>query len=151
MGKKAVKALVPDVVAFCRMFSNLEREAVCCGSVSVPQCVLLQTLLEGDWDVSSLAERMSVTKGAMTRLVDGAQTRGWIKRVQDSSDRRRFSVELTPRGTAEAKRLADCTERAIEAILRNVPATEHANVAHAVKLLRLALDQAQGELGQICG
>ncbi len=151
MGKKAVKALVPDVVAFCRMFANLERDAVCCGSVTVPQCVLLQTLLDGSWDVSTLAERMSVTKGAMTRLVDGVETRGWVKRVQDTSDKRRFSIELTPRGTAEANRLADCTEQAIEAVLRHIPSSEHAAIANAVKLLRGALDATQAELGQICG
>ena len=42
--------VVEDVIAFCRMFSSFEREEVCCGTVSPAQCVLLQTLTEGEWD-----------------------------------------------------------------------------------------------------
>ena len=68
--------LVDDVIAFCRMFSSFEREEICCGTVSPAQCVLLQTLLDGEWDVSGLAAYTRVTKGAMTRLVDGLEARG---------------------------------------------------------------------------
>jgi hypothetical protein len=32
------------------MFAMLEREQVCCGTVTVAQCVVLQTLLEGTWE-----------------------------------------------------------------------------------------------------
>jgi hypothetical protein len=63
--------LTEDIMVFYRMFSSFEREEICCGTVSPAQCVLLQTLMEGEWDVSSLATLSRVTRGAMTRLVDG--------------------------------------------------------------------------------
>ena len=75
-----MNTIVDDVIAFFRMFSSFEREEICCGTVSPAQCVLLQTLLEDEWDVSGLATHTRVTKGAMTRLVDGLEGRGWVRR-----------------------------------------------------------------------
>ena len=65
--------VVDDVVAFCRLFGTFEREQVCCGTVTVAQCVVLQTLLEGTWDASSLAKETRVTKGAVTRLMGASR------------------------------------------------------------------------------
>ncbi|MDH3338650.1 MAG: MarR family transcriptional regulator, partial [Gammaproteobacteria bacterium] len=72
-----MNTLVNDIVAFCRMFAMVERDQVCCGTVTVAQCVVLQTLLEGTWDASTLASHARVTKGAMTRLLDGLDSRGF--------------------------------------------------------------------------
>ncbi|MCP4302111.1 MAG: hypothetical protein GY783_16120, partial [Gammaproteobacteria bacterium] len=73
-----MSTLVDDVVAFCRMFAMLERDQVCCGAVTVAQCVVLQTLLEGTWDASTLASHARATKGAMTRLLVGLESRGVV-------------------------------------------------------------------------
>ena len=103
--------VVDDVVAFCRLFGTFEREQVCCGTVTVAQCVVLQTLLDGTWDASSLAKETRVTKGAVTRLIDGLQDRGFVERKRDPDDGRRSLIVLTKKGTAEAKRLRAPADR----------------------------------------
>ena len=150
MGKKAVDKLVPEVVAFCRLFATLERDLVCCGDVTVPQCVLLQTLREGVWDVSSLAAHMGVTKGATTRLVDGVESRGWLRRVQDQEDRRRFVIALTPDGEAMAERLSQETARIVEVVLGRIPARDRADVIKSMKLLRVAAEESRAEFEGAC-
>ncbi len=135
-----------DVVAFFRMFSSFEREQVCCGTVSAAQCVLLQTLLEGEWDVTSLASATRVTKGAMTRLVDGLEARGWVVRKKAEGDGRRVLISLTEAGRTEAAQLRRRTERSIATILAEIPESDRDGVTRSLHLLRRAAERARARL-----
>ncbi len=141
-----MNAVIDDVIAFCRMFSVFEREEICCGTVTPAQCVLLQTLRSGEWDVSSLASHTRVTKGAMTRLVDGLETRGWVSRQQSDQDGRRFVVSLTADGKKESTRLAKLTEKSIETILASVPEDDRDQVIRSLHLLREAAERTRSQL-----
>jgi DNA-binding MarR family transcriptional regulator len=141
-----MSSVVQDVIAFCRMFSSFEREEICCGTVSPAQCVLLQTLTEGTRDVSSLASEARVTKGAMTRLVDGLETRGWVVRERAEDDGRRVLVALTADGKKEAKRLHRLTERSISTILEGIPKADRDQVVRSIQLLRKAAEQTRSQL-----
>jgi len=139
-------SVVDDVIAFCRMFSSFEREEICCGTVSPAQCVLLQTLLDGEWDVSGLATRTRVTKGAMTRLVDGLETRGWVTRARGEDDGRRVIVRLTASGQKEAERLGEHTERSIATVFEQIPREEREKVIESIRLLRTAAEKTRHRL-----
>ncbi|KPK14724.1 MAG: hypothetical protein AMJ62_11985 [Myxococcales bacterium SG8_38] len=138
--------VVEDIIAFYRMFSSFEREQVCCGTVSAAQCVLLQTLLEGEWDVSRLAAHTRVTKGAMTRLVDGLEKRGWVMRDKGQDDGRRVLISLSAKGRKEAKHLLRLTERSVAAILDGIPAAERGRVIDSIHLLRQATERTRERL-----
>ena len=139
-------SVVEDVIAFCRMFSSFEREEICCGTVSPAQCVLLQTLMDGEWDVSGLAAQARVTKGAMTRLVDGLEGRGWVARERAEDDGRRVLVSLTGEGKREAKRLYRLTEKSIATILERIPRAERDQTVRSIHLLREAAEQTRTQL-----
>jgi DNA-binding MarR family transcriptional regulator len=141
-----MSSVVEDVIAFCRMFSSFEREEICCGTVSAAQCVLLQTLLEGESDVSALAAHTRVTKGAMTRLVDGLQNRSWVTRDKAEDDARRVLISLTPTGKREALRLRTLTERSIATILDRIPKSDRPEVIKSLHLLRTAAEQTRTHL-----
>ena len=135
-----------DVIAFCRMFASFEREQICCGTVTPAQCVLLQTLTEGTWDVSTLAAQSRVTKGAMTRLVDGLEARGWVERQKAPDDGRRVVVALTKSGAKEAKRLATLTEQSIATILESIPKKDRTQVIRSIHVLREAAEKTRARL-----
>jgi DNA-binding MarR family transcriptional regulator len=141
-----MSSVIDDVIAFCRMFSSFEREQICCGTLSPAQCVLLQTLSTGEWDVSSLATHVRVTKGAMTRLVDGLEKRGWVCRTKGANDGRRVLVSLTPEGTEEAERLARLTQKSIDIILDRIPKDEREQAIRSIHLLRQAAEQTRAHL-----
>ena len=141
-----MKGVIDDVIAFCRMFSVFEREEICCGTVTPAQCVLLQTLRSGEWDVSSLAAQTRVTKGAMTRLIDGLEKRGWVSREQSNDDGRRFVVSLTADGKKESKRLVQLTEKSIATILGRIPEEERDQAIRSLRLLRQAAEQTRSQL-----
>jgi len=141
-----MSSVVEDVLAFCRMFSSFEREEICCGTVSPAQCVLLQTLTEGEWDVSTLASQARVTKGAMTRLVDGLENRSWVTREKAEDDARRVLISLTPAGKKEATRLHRLTEKSIATILNRIPKADRPQVIRSLTLLRSAAEQTRTHL-----
>ena len=141
-----MNTLVGDVVAFCRMFAMLERDQVCCGTVTVAQCVVLQTLLEGTWDASTLASHARVTKGAMTRLLDGLESRGFVERHQDPDDGRRWLIELTATGTKEAKRLAGMTENAVALIMSRMPKDMRKPAVAMIADLRKAAEEVRDQI-----
>ena len=77
-----------------------------------------------------LSRRTGLTSGAVTRLIDRMEARGFMHRLGDKSDRRRVLVELTPlarkasevfyapiqkEGTALLERL---TDRELETVLK---------------------------------
>ncbi len=138
--------VVDDIIVFYRMFSSFEREEICCGTVSPAQCVLLQTLMEGEWDVSSLATHSRVTKGAMTRLVDGLVKRDWVARGKSDDDGRRVLVSLTPAGQNEAQRLNCLIANSIDTILQHIPEDERDGVVHSIRLLRQAAELTRNQL-----
>ena len=141
-----MNTLVNDIVAFCRMFAMVERDQVCCGTVTVAQCVVLQTLLEGTWDASTLASHARVTKGAMTRLLDGLDSRGFVERHQDPDDGRRWLIELTATGTKEAKRLAGMTENAVALIMSRMPKKMRKPAVAIITDLRRAAEEVRDQI-----
>ena len=84
---------VDDLVALCRHFVLFERERVCCRKVTVPQCVVLQTLLPSPMEVGALAQCVGSSPSAMTRLLDGLVGREWIERRRDLESSNAGSVK----------------------------------------------------------
>ncbi|MEZ4219982.1 MAG: MarR family winged helix-turn-helix transcriptional regulator [Polyangiaceae bacterium] len=140
-----------DLLAIFRKFGLFERDQICCGTVTVPQCIVLQTLLEGANDINGLAESSGVTASAMTRLVDGLERNDWVTRQRGADDRRRIVVELTPGGEQEARRLRALTEASVNAVLQAIPTDKHAQVTESVRLIREALDRAGRAATKCCG
>ena len=135
--------VVDDLVVLCRLFGMYEREQVCCGTVTVQQCVVLQSLLDGPREVGALAESVGSSPSAMTRLIDGLVKRGWIERSRDANDRRRVHARLTDAGRAEAETLRGRTAAAVDAVLANVPAAKRAQVIESLRLVREAMAGAR--------
>ncbi|MBA2663510.1 MAG: MarR family transcriptional regulator [Bradymonadaceae bacterium] len=141
-----MKEFTTELLAICRHFGIMERNAICCGDITVPQCVALQRLLDGPLDASTLAEGLGTSLSATTRLVDGLERNGWVDRTRDPNDRRRVFIELSATGDAQARRLCRLTESMLDGVLSQIPADKHAQVLDSVQLLRRALD-AVGEGG----
>jgi DNA-binding MarR family transcriptional regulator len=145
-----IASFTDALVAVCRLYGVSERDAVCCGTVSVQQCVVLQELREGPHAIGALAQQSGGSNSAMTRLVDGLERKGWVQRTRSQQDRRAVAVSLTDEGTGEADRLRRLTEQAVATVLHNVPADKHAQVLESLELLRDAITAARVDLGRIC-
>jgi len=144
-----MRELTGELIAICRHFGVFERESVCCGSVSVPQCLVLQELLDDERDMSALAGQAGASLSAMTRLVDGLERKGWVERRRPDDDRRRVVVGLTDQGRSQAEDLRGQTETVIAAVLDRIPKGKHKQLHESLRLVRQAMDQLR-EIGSGC-
>ena len=60
--------------------------------------VFLNPLLEQDLDVTRLAERLNLTKAAVSKRVPSLERDGWLETSSDPGNARRVVVSLSPRG-----------------------------------------------------
>jgi MarR family transcriptional regulator, 2-MHQ and catechol-resistance regulon repressor len=145
-----VREFTRELIAICRTFGMFERDAVCCGQVTVAQCLALQQLLAEPRDIASLAESSGVTSSATTRLVDGLEKSGWVGRSRAGDDRRRIEVSLTPAGRELAERLRAQTELTVSAVVARIPRAKRGQVLDSLRLVREALAQSRQELVACC-
>jgi len=140
----AKETLIEQVIRFCRVVSACEREALCCGPVTVQQCVALQTLLTGPATVSQLATAVGGSVSATTRLVDGLVKRDFVTKQRDPEDGRKVVVVLPPAGKAQGESLRMMTELAVDQVLQHIPADKIEMVTESLDLLRAAAEACFG-------
>lgn len=79
--------------------------------VTVAEWVLMRQLLDEDaLSPSRLAERMGMTRGAITKLADRLIAKALLIRAADSQDGRAQTLALTPAGRALVPGLADLAD-----------------------------------------
>ena len=91
--------------------------------LSVPQCDVLTTLTETEGvSQQELAQRLYVTKGNISGLLDRLERAGLVERRSTAADRRQYSVYLTASGRAAAERAIALQHALIAATLGRLPA-----------------------------
>jgi DNA-binding MarR family transcriptional regulator len=94
-----------------------------------------------------LGDRLAITSGAVTMLVDRLERAGWVRRTPHPSDRRYVVLELTTEAEAKAPPGLGRFHERIQAIADAVPARHR----HAVRTFLVdaaaAADAATRELG----
>lgn len=74
-------------------------------NLSVPQCDVLTTLSEAEGvSQQALAQRLYVTKGNISGLLDRLEAAGLVERRSTAADRRSYEIHLTPAGRETAMR-----------------------------------------------
>lgn len=137
-----IETFTDQLIAMARHLSLLERDFVCCGTVTVQQCYILQVLNDSPKSNSDLASISGSSPSAMTRLIDGLIRSGWVERSPDSQDRRKTLVQLTTSGRAEAERLRGLTETAVAEILSRIPEENQQQVMESIALIKTALEKS---------
>lgn len=82
----------------------------------------------GPMSASELARSLDHDAGAMTRLLDQLEGRGFVLRLPHERDRRTLRIELTTAGAAQWKRAAEANERLLERAQRDLDAGERAQL-----------------------
>ena len=67
--------------------------------MTLPQFRVLAIVASSSERASRIAERAAVSRPSLTGLLDGLESRGWVRRVDVSGDRRGVRLEVTPAGT----------------------------------------------------
>jgi DNA-binding MarR family transcriptional regulator len=84
--------------------------------------------LEADGPLTQrdLGERLSLTSGAVTMLVDRLERAGWVNRRPHPGDRRYILIELSPQAAASAPEGLAVYHSGVRALAAQVPAAQRA-------------------------
>jgi DNA-binding MarR family transcriptional regulator len=80
--------------------------------VTMVEWVVLRKLYDCDAMAPSvLAEKIGMTRGAISKIVDRLEAKGLLKRTTSNEDRRYLALALTPQGRAIVPKLAALADR----------------------------------------
>lgn len=89
------------------------------------QFMALKTLARtGPMSAGELARALDHDGGAMTRLLDQLEARGYLRRQPNEQDRRALRIELTRAGKTVCKQLSVCSDRVLAAAQGSLNANE---------------------------
>jgi DNA-binding MarR family transcriptional regulator len=89
--------------------------------------------------ITTLSERLLRAKSTITRLVDGLEKAGLVKRINDQEDRRALNVILTPEGSELRHQAELAHQRSLERRLAALPEADRYALEELLKSLRIGL------------
>ena len=113
-------------LARARIISALEAELAANGlAINHTQYAALKRLAQcGPLAPGELAQALGHDAGAMTRVLDGLEEKGYVRRAPNPDDRRCVRVIPTEAGTALWSRMRGCGEHTMARALRDLSETE---------------------------
>ena len=97
--------------------------------LSVPQCDVLTTLTEKEGlSQQTLAERLYVTKGNISGLIDRLVAAGLVERRPIAADKRQHAIYLTPAGRAAAEKAIACQRSFVAETIGRLPPSKLASL-----------------------
>lgn len=96
--------------------------------------------------MSDLAERLTLSRGGITKLVDRLEGAGYLERISCTEDRRSFQAELTPAGKTMLEEMRGIYVAELERHLRRLSPEEAELVTAALeKVTDSTCDDAHAE------
>lgn len=120
-----------------------------CAGLTKSQAMMMATISElGSVNMSTLAQRIAVSKEQATRAVQPLVEAGYVQRNHDANNRRMVNISLTPAGDTLLYEHFTAVENMIGLQLQSLTEDEQTQLTEAsntaVRLLRKALNDQRG-------
>lgn len=128
-------------LARARIIATLEAELAAHGiAINHTQYAALKRLAHcGPLSPTELAQALGHDAGAMTRVLDGLEEKGYLRREPDPGDRRGVRVIPSEAGAALWEQMRGCGERTMTRALSRLDETERAALRASLKRIVEAL------------
>lgn len=112
------------------------------GGLSGPQFGLLMHLRhQGPLFPSEIADRMLVTQGNITGLIQRLQKQGFVERRRSSTDRRFLKIGITEAGQAKLDEITPQWESQVRNSFRNLNPSDHQTLLNLLEKLKNGLPE----------
>lgn len=89
---------------------------------------------------SSLAEKAGVSRATMTGLIDGLEKEGLVKRLFDSTDRRKVVIKLTPAGQSRLDDVMPPYYRKVKRLMQALTVHQRKELVNYLGMLNANID-----------
>ena len=118
------------------------------GTMSYARLKLLGMLhVKGPMIMSELGARLDVSARNITKLVDGLEREGLVRRVTHCTDRRATVIETTPKGSNVGEQVWGEHRRAMSALFDELSEVDRADLLRTVTRLHAVLEQRMAAAG----
>lgn len=140
-GSPSSDEFVEAFVGVVRSLGLLEPDRTPCGApMSVGEAHALTILREGPLQQGEVGARLRLGKSTTSRLTDGLERRGWVRRDSDPTDGRARLLSLTESGAEAAAGVVRRRGIRLAALLDRIDPDQHAAVIAALRVLTEAGD-----------
>ena len=94
---------------------------------------LLELRKAGRCSMGELSQRLGITQGVATRMVDRLLEKGMVERARGEKDRRVVLVKATEKGSAVARGIEELNRGKMQELFRHVPAKERTDLLALLK------------------
>ncbi len=101
--------------------------------VSVAEWVVMRELYEAAAVPSALADKLGMTRGAISKIVDRLEAKALVSRTASTTDRRSQTLALTKSGQALVPKLAELADRNDEEFFGHLDPKQQARLEAAMK------------------
>ncbi|MCP5348671.1 MAG: MarR family winged helix-turn-helix transcriptional regulator [Gammaproteobacteria bacterium] len=98
-----------------------------------PQATLLNSLTRGPMTAGELANRINLSQGTVTDILNRLEARGLVTRVRDGADKRRVIVTLTTLGEEILKKSLPLIQALFSERLKELPEWEQSQLLSALQ------------------
>jgi DNA-binding MarR family transcriptional regulator len=95
--------------------------------------------------LTTISERLLLSKSTITRVIDELEENGWVERIPDPEDRRAQRVVLTPRGLQKRNQVCAAHQQALSELFHPLSSNEkeclEELLAKLCNYLQTSLDQ----------
>lgn len=124
---QALRRIVRSIEQYNRRFSERTK-------LTVSQCMALRALnMMGSCTAGELADRVGISRGTVTGILDQLQSEDLVRRRRRPTDRRRVYVSLTPFGRRRASELQSPFEEPLARLLDDLPEDARSRTAEALQ------------------
>lgn len=127
-----------------RVYQFRDRTSICCHGISVTQCYALEAVVQrGAITMNDLAALLWLDKSTASRVVDGLEKAGHVRRVPNPADGRSILLEPTATGRALHARIVQDLIEEEKALLADFdPEVRQATARLIARLARAVSERA---------
>jgi len=147
--KNLVERSRKSFTRLARFITQLMRQQLFCGPVTVQQCYTLEALMEGSKSMSTLAAEVALHQSTLTRVVEKLERQNMVHRKRKPNNQRSVEVEITKLGRQTYLFLDKESKKMISGLLDLIPKDRRTAVVEAVEELANLLNPANEAFQQL--
>ena len=119
-----------------KSIDRVDRASIAGTGLQLSEFAILEVLLhKGPQPINAIGEKVLLTSGSMTAAVNRLEHKGVVRRLQDSTDGRRFQVHLTASGRDTIEAAFAKHQRNLELAMEGLTDKERSELVRLLKKL----------------
>ncbi len=103
--------------------------------------VLMRLNIYGELCLNEISDKLNVTEGNITGIIDRLEREGYVYRERDKDDRRVIHIKLTPEGERIYNEAYPGHQRLIEELMSCLSEEEQKQLSYLLKKLRKGIEE----------